>query len=196
MTENAPSNTEGGTKETALTTDKPNPTVTDSGADKTTEKVDDKTNVEYKDFKLAEGMNADAETLANFKELAKGLKLSQEDAQKLVDLQAKMATQQTKQIQDKWVEVRQSWKDAAKSDKEFGGEKFDANLAVAKKALAKFGTPELNDAIETYGMGDHPEIIRLLYKVGLTLTEDKIMEKGGTTSAPRDLAKTLFPNLA
>src|SRR5574341_1451952 len=118
--------------------------------------------VEYKDFKLPEGFEADTEVLTNFKTLAKEYKLTQEQAQKLVDLQAELATRQSTVTEKQWTDVQKGWRDSATSDKEYGGKEFAANISVAKKALDKYGTPELKQAIELTGMGNHPEFIRLL----------------------------------
>ena len=53
---------------------------------------------EYADFTLPEGMEADPDLIAEFKAEAKRLNLSQEDAQKLVDIQAKLAEKQSKAV--------------------------------------------------------------------------------------------------
>ena len=167
------------------------PQVKDGAADKTTET----TTIEYKDFKLPDGMETTPESVAQFKALAGEYKLSQEQAQKLVDMQADFMSKHTKAIEDRWAEVNQEWKTAAQSDKEFGGKEFAANLGIAKKALEKYGSPALTEAIETTGMGNHPEFIRLLYKVGQTLKEDKVMDNGQATGNQTDLAKRLFPTM-
>jgi hypothetical protein len=44
-------------------------------------------------------------------------------------------------------------------------------------------------------MGNHPEFIRLLYKVGLTLKEDKLMTEGGGPVSPTERGKVLFPDM-
>ena len=166
------------------------PQVEDGKADKTTE-----TTIEYKDFKLPEGMESSPESLAAFKTLAGEYKLTQEQAQKLVDMQAGLMSKYTKATEDRWAEVNKEWKAAAQSDKEFGGKDFAANLGIAKKALEKYGSPALKDAIELTGMGNHPEFIRLLFKIGQTLKEDKVMDCGQESGNKADLAKRLFPTM-
>jgi len=194
------SNTDGKMENTNLLTTetKPDEKTVDSNA-KVVDVKDDKTKpddkpIEYTDFKLPEGFEAEPDTLGNFKTLAKEYKLTQEQAQKLVDLQASLATRQSKITEQQWADVQKGWRDSATGDKEYGGKEFNANIGVAKKALDKYGTPELKQAIELTGMGNHPEFIRLLYRVGKTLTEDKVMG-GQETGAKPDAAKLLYPTM-
>lgn len=147
----------------------------------------------YKAFTLPEGVVVDEALVAQFQPLAKEMGLTQEQAQKLVDIQtrelAKGAESQTKA----WAEINEKWVEAAKSDKEYGGAKFGENIAVAKKALDAFGTPELREALEITGAGNHPEFLRFMYRVGKTLKEDTVMT-GKPTPASKSHAAILFPN--
>lgn len=165
--------------------------VKDSEADKT--KTEEKP-IEYTDFKLPENFVADPDAIAEFKTVAKEYKLTQEQAQKLIDMQTSLAAKQSKITQEQWENVQKDWRSKSESDKEFGGAEFKANVGLAKKALDKFGTKEFREALEVTGMGNHPEIIRFLYKVGKTISEDSISSGRTTQSGNRDIAKILFPN--
>lgn len=143
------------------------------------------------EFKAPDGKEFDADTIASFTEVAKELKLPAEAAQKILDkmapvLDAKMARE---------VEaVRTQWREQATSDKEFGGEKLSENLAVAKKAMDQFGTPELKTLLSESGLGNHPELIRFFYRAGKAISEDTIVAGKSAPSAAFDPAKVLFPN--
>lgn len=150
----------------------------------------------YTDFKFANGLEADTEVTGEFKQVAKELNLSQEKAQKLVDLQNKLMQNQGKRFQAEWEKTQNDWKKATTEDKEIGGPKLQENLSVAKKALDKFSTPALNQLIEETGMGNNVEFIRLLVKVGSTIKEDTMNVNGGDTAGVKDPAKVLFPNMA
>ena len=178
--------------ETLLAADKTDTKVEDSNADKTKEEV--KT-VEYTDFKLPEGFEVDAEALTNFKGLAKEMGISQENAQKLVDMQASLMSKQNEANTKAWEKMQNDWRSSAMADKEYGGQTVKENIGVAKKALDKFGSPELKQALEVTGMGNHPEFIRLLYRVGKTLKEDKMAGGQEPTNTGKDVAKTLFPSM-
>ena len=147
----------------------------------------------YEDFKAPEGIALDAEMATEFKSLAKELNLPQDAAQKVADLGAKMAQkwagQQTEAIQ----KAHADWIGGTKADKEIGGDKLPENIAVAKKALDAFGTPELRTLLNESGLGNHPEVIRVFYRAGKAISEDR-MVTGGAATAAKNPAKTLFPN--
>ena len=174
--------------------------VTEVKTDKAVDVKDDKvstveTPIEYKDFKFPNEVKVDDADLGSFKDVAKELKLTQEQAQKLIDLQASVAQKHAKITQDQWNDVQKDWRTKSETDKEFGGEKFKENIGVAKKALDAFASKEFKEALELTGMGNHPEMIRFLYKVGKTLKEDSVQTTGASKGDPKDLAKILYPNL-
>jgi hypothetical protein len=134
------------------------------------------------EFKAPEGREFDGETIAAYSEVARELGLSQDAAQKLLDrMGPQIAQRQEAQIQA----VRNEWTKAATSDKEFGGEKLYENLSVAKKALDAFGTPELRDLLNTSGLGNHPEVIRMFFRAGKAISEDRFVGGSATTSKTR-----------
>lgn len=145
------------------------------------------------EFKQPEGQQFDAEVLNAYSEVAKELQLSQEAAQKVLDKVAPVMHQRQLQHIER---VRTEWVDASKSDKEFGGDKLPENLSVAKKALDKFGTPELRKLLDDTGLGNHPEIIRAFYRAGKGISEDAFVVGSRATAAERDPAKVLYPNMA
>tara|TARA_R100001377_G_C3192779_1_gene111299 strand:- start:1640 stop:2296 length:657 start_codon:yes stop_codon:yes gene_type:complete len=149
----------------------------------------------YEAFDLPEGFELSEEFSSRFTEAAKDMNLSQDQAQFLINMQTDLQTSNVEALAENWTSLKNEWQAETKKDKEIGGKEFSANLGVAKQALEKFGTPELSEAVELTGMGNHPEFIRLLYRVGKTLKEDKVMVEGANTSAPVDRAKVLFPDM-
>jgi hypothetical protein len=147
----------------------------------------------YADFTLPEGVEPDTAGIKEVGDIAKALNLSQASAQKLVDLaiakQARDAEHQQGQLQT----IKDGWIEASKTDKEFGGDKLKESLAVAQKALKEFGTPELNELIVGANLGDHPEVIRLLTRVGKRLSEAPIVNGG--QPAAKDAESVLYPSL-
>lgn len=149
---------------------------------------------QYADFKLPEGVTLDPEMLTEFKSAAKEAGLTQEAAQKFIELGAKITKGQTTRLQSEVNATREQWKTAAAADPEFGGEKFDANLAVAKKAFDQFGTPELKTFLNDTGLGNHPELVRWAFRVGGALSEDGIVKgRQGDGTSSDDLAAILYP---
>ncbi len=131
------------------------------------------------DIKLPEGVVADAETLTNFKALAKEAGLKGEHAQKITDLYIGMVQKQAEADAAAADAETRAWGEALKTDKEFGGPAWDANKATAQRALDKFGSPELGALLTQSGLGNHPEVVRAFYRIGKALKEDSIAGTGG-----------------
>ena len=145
------------------------------------------------EFKAPEGATFDEQVIEQFSEVAKELNLPQDAAQKILDkMGPKIQARQMEAIEA----ARTDWANSAKADKEFGGDKLNENLSVAKKALDQFGTPELRTLLNDSGLGNHPEVIRLLYRAGKATSEDGFINGSRGNGAPKDPAKVLFPNQA
>ena len=152
---------------------------------------------QYEDFAAPEGVQLDAELVGDLKTLAKELNLSQKDAQRVADLGPKLMQKLQGHQAETFAQVRQTWADAAKADKEYGGEAFAENLGAAKKALDSFGTPELRTLLNESGIGNHPEVIRFMVRAGKAISSDTFVAGDRSASgAGKDPAKTLYPNQA
>lgn len=148
----------------------------------------------YEPFTTPEGVDLDAEVLGDFQGIAKELNLSQDAAQRLTDLGVKLAQKWSTEGQQAADAMFTDWKSQAETDKEFGGDALPANLAVAKKAVDQFGTPELRELLDVHRLGDNPEVIRFMFRVGKAISEDTFVA-GYKTSPAQSAAKTLFPNM-
>jgi hypothetical protein len=140
------------------------------------------------EFAPIEGVNFDTEVIGAFSEAAKKANLTQDAAQGLLaEVAPVMAARQAAQIEA----AKTAWAESSKADKEFGGEKLQANLAVAQKAMDAFGSPELKTLLNESGLGNHPEVIRLLFKAGNAISEDRF--RGGSSGAqPTSDARRLY----
>lgn len=149
------------------------------------------------EFKAQDGQEFDAGIITAFSEVAKELNLSQDAAQKVLDKVAPVIqTRQSEQVET----IRNEWVEQSKTDKEFGGEKLSENLSVAKKALDNFGSPELRALLNESGLGNHPEVIRFMFKAGKAISEDTFVGNSpnpGSRSGAQDFnskAATLYSN--
>lgn len=114
------------------------------------------------------------------------LNLTNDGAQKLLDdVGPSIAAAQLAKVEA----VKEGWKAACEADKEFGGDGMKENLAVARKGLEAFGSPELAKFIGETGLGSHPEIVRLFWKLGQTVKEDTILSGASPgKEPPKDFA--------
>jgi hypothetical protein len=151
---------------------------------------------QYADFAIRDGMELDREAIDSFTPVAKELNLTQDQAQKLVDIFAgridAFKTAQTEALAD----LRKGWVEGIKTDAEIGGSAMAEKVGLAVKALDKFGSPELRKALEESGLGDHPEMVRVFYRVGKAISEDTINSGAEGTGAvnPKSHAQILYPN--
>lgn len=167
-------------------------------ANQADEKADDEANgkpegaPEKYEFAPPEGVQFDNKVIDAFSEAAKDLNLSQDAAQKILDkVGPVMAAQQLEAIQA----ASNEWAEASKSDKEFGGDKLNENLAVAKKAMDKFASPELRSLLNESALGNNPEVIRMFYRVGMAISEDGLVVGGNARNSEQSAAQRMYPNM-
>lgn len=136
----------------------------------------------YTFAELPEGYELSAEQLAEVTPLLKELNLTQEQANKLVafDAQRALAAEQAGLQQRQGLVT--GWEKSLRDDADFGGANFDANVGVAQKALAQFGTPELSTMLKESGLGSHPEVVRLFHRIGQQLAEGQLHSGSGNSS--------------
>jgi len=127
---------------------------------------------EYAEFTLPEGVTLDAKLLEAFTPVAKELGLTQEAAQKLVDLQAGTIQAEATARQEAFEATLNEWRTANKADPEFGGAKWEQTKEAAGKLIHRLGTPELKTLLNETGLGDHPEMIRIFHRVAQAISED------------------------
>lgn len=158
--------------------------------------------IEYADFKIPEDVQIVPEILNNFKERAKALKLSQEDAQGFVDLMQDVERARSTHLQEAWAKQLDQWQTDAKNHPVYGKEKLDTSLGRIKIAVEqtipdKSERESFYELLDTTGMGNHPSFILLLHKLANATLEDTRVggTQGHTTNESKDLAKILYPTM-
>lgn len=145
------------------------------------------------EFKPAEGQELDTAALEQFEPIARELNLTNEQAQKMVDLYGtKIMPMVQKQQAEFWQKTTEQWAADVKADKEIGGDKLTANLSAAQRALEQFGDPELKEYLDSTGLGNHPALVKAFIKVGKAMSEDKVVT-GGHESGGSDLISAFYP---
>lgn len=144
------------------------------------------------EFKAPEGTEFDPAVIEAYSSAAKTAGLSQDAAQKLIETMAPaLAARQAEQLEA----IHEGWRSASAADKEIGGEKFQENLAVAKKAYENFASPELRKLLDDTGMGNHPEVLRMMFRVGKAISEDKVVGGRIGKSTATDPTAVLYPTM-
>lgn len=99
-------------------------------------------------FTAPEGQELDTSALAQFEPVARELNLTQEQAQKLVDVYPKVLAGVQQQQAESWQKQTEDWAAAVKADKDIGGDKLASNLGAAPRAIDTFGTKELKEYLD------------------------------------------------
>lgn len=150
---------------------------------------------EQYDFKAPEGQAFDEAVIGKFAETAKSLNLPQDAAQKILDEVAPAIQAKNMQaLKDFYSDIGgmpDTWQATLAADKEIGGDKLPENLAVAKKAL-DLGGPGLVAVLNKTGLGNHPEVVKWAFKIGKSLSEDKIVSGGNGGPTATDAATKLY----
>lgn len=127
--------------------------------------------------------------LTAFGEFARELNMPQDAAQAMLNkLAPAMAQRQAAQIDA----AKAQWKAELQADKDLGKPE---NRAIAKTALDKFGTPELQQLLEGSGLIDHPEIVRAFFRAGQAISPDKVFSGRQTQQAGPSVAQRMYPNM-
>lgn len=186
--------------------------TTDKKLDTTPEtKADDKPVVPdtYTDFKVPEGFTLNKDSIAAALPVFKELGLTQDQAQKLVDLQTARETELAKAGQGDYALMREGWRKDTLANPELsaGGKIKPDVLATIGRAIDGLNNPKLaasfRQAMDSSGIGDHPAFVETFYQMAKQNTEGRPVSAGGPSplgqtapnSKPASVAAAMYPNL-
>ena len=150
----------------------------------------------YEAFTLPEGASLDAEQLAEASALFRSVALSQEQAQKFVDLalarDARLAERAAEQGAKAFVELQNRWVAEVKADPEIGGGRLEPSLALARRAIDRLDVPGLGAALDLTGAGNHPAVVKAFVRLGQMMAENRFRPGDAVPPAPRSLAEVIY----
>jgi hypothetical protein len=126
---------------------------------------------------------------------AKENKLTQEQAQKMLDHELKSLEQATADYQKMSDDQVKTWREEAKKDPVLGAGNFEENLGTAKKALDTF-FPGLAKNVNDHMFLDHPMILRGLFDIGKKLSADGTIVTGKETEQTTAPEGKMYPTMA
>ncbi|MCG7948033.1 MAG: hypothetical protein N0C84_16960 [Candidatus Thiodiazotropha taylori] len=137
----------------------------------------------YEAFNLPEGYSLEGERLDSFTEYAKANNLTQESAQKAVDLYLSMQKQDAEAQDKAYVDLQTEWQNTLKESPYMkAGEGFEANVARVNKGVnivqdllngdMKDDAPALAEMLKETGMGNHPAVNFMFMTLEKHLGED------------------------
>ena len=137
------------------------------------------------EFNLGEGLTITDELKGKFTEIAKGAKLTQEQANALIDMHSSILLDYMHQTEAKvngWVDECQK-----------AGYLSEENLGYAKSAINYFGGSDAMNALVETGAINHPAVFKMVMTIGQLIAEDA-PPKGDPPKGPKSSADILFPN--
>lgn len=204
-TKPVPSSDGGGSFLTAKPDDKkpdttPEPTKPD---DKKPDDAPQGAPEKYADFKLPEGFKPDTKIMGEAIELFKAMNLSQEQAQQLIDFQAKNFTAAAEAPYKLWADTQKEW--LGDIQDRFGS-KADAVRTDINKAITNALPPSLarsfRAALDLTGAGTHPDVVEALSILTKSLVEGVPVRGNGPVvpkapGAPErpSAAEAMYPHL-
>jgi len=146
----------------------------------------------YEDYTAPEGVTFNDEILGSFNETAKELNLTQEQAQKLVDIAIKNQSQSLDQQKQQWQNVFTGWNKEIKNDAEFGGINLPDTISRYKRSMATHGTPELKELLIQSGYEHHPAMIKHFAGLDKKYGEDKSVDGQAVNNKDLSMAEIMF----
>ena len=160
--------------------------------------------VKAEDITIPEGYEYEAETGKSFLEILNDETLSRKElGQKLFDLYQSQTVKMLdglkaadKEREKKFTADMESekadWMKQCEGDKEYGGQKWEASQTVINRGCEHLATPEAVKLMQAYNLNTHPEIVRMFYRAGLLVGEDKSPSAGNGAGKPADTAMAIF----
>jgi len=162
--------------------------------------------VTYTDFSVPEGHTLDAAAIESATPLFRELRLTQDQAQKLVDFYSTQVGKINAENEGYMETLRTQWREELKSDKDIGGKldqvKVDIGRAIDR--LPQAVREPFKEAMNLTGAGDHPAVIKAIHAFASLIGEGTHVSGGGpspdgqsrTGVASRpSAAQSMYPNL-
>lgn len=140
------------------------------------------------ELKLPEGSQLDASWVEKIAEKAKERGLSQDQAQAELEMLHSYEQGQRNLLHQK----SEQWLNEVKADKEIGGAAFAQNVEIAKRAVDTFCDPEIKQFLNDTGLGNHPGLVRLFYKIGSKISNDTLVQAPANTAGQQKSIADLF----
>jgi hypothetical protein len=160
----------------------------------------------YAEFKVPDGFTLDPEVAKRAGGLFKELNLSQDGAQKLIDLYTAETKAAFEAPFNAYQDMRKGWRDAVSSDREMGHRLPEIKTNVTQMLNTHLGpilADQFREAMDLTGVGDHPAFVRAFDLLSQLLVESRSHIAGNRaspfgqtrTAQPLSAAQALYPHL-
>ncbi len=158
---------------------------------------------DFKDIQLPEGFEFDNELASKFAPIGKELNLSQQSANKLVNLYIQAQQSNAAKFSEQFAEYKKQESNATllnyeallNKDVEIGGgdaTKMNAYLDVADKGYSKFASPELMQILQETHLDYHPAVIKHFHALAALTGNDSVMKPNAPAGSGLSAAEILY----
>lgn len=133
------------------------------------------------ELKLPKDSLLPADAVKAVADFAKANGLKPDAAQALLENQSAAVAAHQARLEAQHREQVQAWDKSLTKDKDIGGDAIKANLEMGRRALEKYGSPELIEALRSTGYNSFPPLVKFMVQIGKAMGEDRIASgKTGT----------------
>ena len=154
---------------------------------------------------LPEGV-VNEEQLGTFMEKAKEYGLSQDQFQNVMSYYAEQSQASVDEAVGQWNTRVDGWREAARADKEIGGESFQDNIKTALGVVEQFGDDGLRalvkspseDNPEGLAISNHPAFLRFLNRIGKAMGDPSLVQgdvSKGANDSDNARLRTMYPSM-
>lgn len=152
------------------------------------------------DIKLSEELQGNDALLTSAKTLFAEVGVDPAKAQQLVDFYTEALKTQAAETTAAWTAQQTAWKTEIEAMPEFKGPTRETSLQALGKLWDEFGTDEAKAALDAYGVGNNPALVRMFLKMASTISEASPapqgrpapMDRNGRPLGGRTVGETLF----
>lgn len=149
------------------------------------------------ELKLPEKSPLAADAIEKITSFAKEQGLTQKQAQAILEREISSEAGRSAALIETNKKLSEEWKITSSKDKDIGGENFTQNVSYAQQALKTFGNEAFTRMVDDTGLGNHPEVLRFMARVGKAMANDKVVH--GEFSAPKkgqkSIASKFYPDM-
>lgn len=148
------------------------------------------------DLKLPDGSQLDAKAIEAVSAFAKEKKLTQDEAQAVLERESATLASYVDSQKEQLAQKQKEWVETIKSDKELGGEGMNKTIEMAKRVVDRYGSDSLKKALNDSGLGNHPELVRFVSRIGKAMSEDQLVLPGTQATGKKSLEDVFYPTQA
>lgn len=146
------------------------------------------------ELKLPKDSLLSADHVKELADFAKANGIKPEIAQQMLETQSKAVAAHQAKLQAQHIAQVETWDKELTADKDIGGEKIQANMDLGRRALEKFGSKELIEALRSTGYNSFPPLVKFMVQIGKAMGEDRIATGGQAAQSDLRSVYKSMPN--